>query len=514
VTSSSTDAFTDHPRLQDERYFAGVALIDGNRIAVGASDHIVLYDRATVTRERTIQLDADLATLAIVADEQGGVVTTGWDGTARVDLATGKTLWRRSLDQTRNCISLHLTSETTVACGSFGGLALLDISTGETQEVQADLQSGYAPQFETIDDQTLLVFPNNPSVWMRWRLDGGGAGSNIVGNGRELADGSEAGGTLIVTQPRGGGRMQLWDLERDVPVGGESDRIVTLGSGVVARFDEFELTSRLFRNEQMGEPRLERVSTGEEITLAVPDLPTRFNVMSGTSGQVAFAWWPESVVAFDPSSGEPLGPLMKVPSEQFDEVVSASETPDSALAVITWAEYRSGRTETAVFEIATGELLVRGLYDLHTSRVLDGRHLVGIAEDYARRYDLRTLEPVSALAKSIGGGALTSLSSDGRTLLNVGFDNTLMLYDLAADVAIGSPIRSVVDATRVPGGVLAQHGQSLLEALPDGIRVWDLRPAEQASSACALAGRALTPEEWAIYFPAEEQVDTCAELAS
>ena len=180
--------------------------------------------------------------------------------------------------------------------------------------------------------------------------------------------------------------------------------------------------------------------------------------------------------------------------------------------------------ETGVFDLRTGENLARGLYSVDHTRALEGGQFIGVAAENARRYDIRTLEPVSTLARALGGGMLTSASADGRTLLNVGFNNALTLYDLTADIALGPPLYSpaatlrLIDMftldERVPGGFLTADGETLLEAMPDGIRVWDLRPAEQAVDACALAGREMTPEEWATYFPGEEQVHTCAAIES
>ena len=118
----------------------------------------------------------------------------------------------------------------------------------------------------------------------------------------------------------------------------------------------------------------------------------------------------------------------------------------------------------------------------------------------------------------------TSVSDDGRTLLTSAAGNAITLYDLTADIALASPVDSpaaifrLLDGVRssllVPGGFLTADGDTLLEALRDGIRVWDLRPAEQASNACAVAGRELSAEEWATYFPGEPHVATCAALGS
>lgn len=502
---SSAATFDDHPKGIENFY--GVTLVDPRLVAVGAGDQLRLYDRATLALTRTIPLEGDESSMDVITDGQGGIVSTGWDGTVRVLLATGETLWRRFPDPTRNCYSLHPATDTTIACGSYEGVALVDLATGETRNARAALQLNEFPTFETIDDGSLLVALSVPPIWMRWRIDGGGTGSDVVAKGRELVDGPEKGGSLVVTQPvGGGGRMQLWDLGRDAPVGEEEDLIVPLGSGVVAKYPHYDSAN------QSGEPRLERQSTGERISLRIPGLPRSFNVLPGGWDPPAFAWWPDGIVAFDPSTGKPLGPVMRVPGVEF-RVLSASETPDSALAVVTWS-VDPAHSETGVFDIPTGRLLVRGLHDLDSSHALDDDQLIGVAPDYARRYDIHTLKPVSALARAIGGSQLTSVSTDGRTLLNVGFNNALTLYDLTADIALATPLDSDAPGARLRGGYLTADGDTLLEALPDGIRVWDLRVAEQAAQACALAGRELTKEEWSTYFPGEERVDTCAALTS
>lgn len=505
---------TAHPTFDDARYYAVPVVVDEELVAVGAAEEIRVYDQASLARTRTIPLDGDKASEAIILDGHGGFVASGWDGTVRVD-RTGSILWRRYGDPTQNCVALHAATADTIACGSYGGLAVVDLDTGETTGDHAPLQYNRKATFATIDSESLLAFPTIPAVWVRWRIDGGGAGTDVIARGRELVDGPDAGGSLVVTQPVGGGPMQLWDTVRDAPVGAESGLIVALGQGVVARFADYEPVPLYARYAwQWGSPRLEHAATGEDIPLRIPGLPDSVNVYAGGWGAPAFAAWPDGVVAFDPSTGLALGPVLRLPDEGFIEVKAISETPDETRAVITWYNEKRAAQETGVFDISTGDLIARGLFGLEGSLAVDDDRLVGIGEDYARIYDIRTLEPLSALARAAGGGNRISVSLDGRTLLNIGYNNTLTLYDLSTEAVLGRPIDGPADATRVPGGFLTADGESLLQALPDGIRVWDLRTQHQAEHACALAGRELTADEWATYLPGQEPIDTCAELTT
>ena len=89
VRTSSARAFDDHDFKDQD---LGVALVDDRLVAVGAGDRVHFYDRETLAPTRTIPLEGDVASLDIVADGQGGIVTTGWEGTTRVDVATGQIL--------------------------------------------------------------------------------------------------------------------------------------------------------------------------------------------------------------------------------------------------------------------------------------------------------------------------------------------------------------------------------------------------------------------------------------
>ena len=502
------------PPMDQVEFYAPPVVVDDQLVAAGAGDEIRFYDQDSLVLVRTVPLDADRSAESLINDGRGGLVSAGWDGFARI-ASDGTILWRRFGEATETCVALHLASPDTIACGSYGGLSLIDLDTGETTGTAAPLQYNRKALFDTIDEESLIAFPTVPAVWLRWRIDGGGAGADVVAKGRELLEGPEAGASLVVTQPSGGGPMRLWDIDRDVPVGEESARIVPLGSGVVARFAEHEPGPLFARYErQWGSPALERVSTGEEIPLRIPGLPDSVNVYPGGWPTPAFAAWPDGVVAFDPATGEAIGPIIRLPQGRFVDVKSISETPDSTRAVITWWNDKRSTSETGVFDIATGDLVARGLFGLEGSLIVDDDRVVGVAEDDARIYDLRTLEPVAALARAAGGGNRIAVSIDGRTLLIVGYNNTLTLYDLAGNIALAGPVDGAADATRIAGAFLTSDGERLIEALPNGIRVWDLRTRQQSRSACALAGRELTPDEWSTYFPGEEQVETCAALAA
>lgn len=506
-TRESTAGAFDVPSESSDAH-SGAAIVDGE-IAVTAGDRVRLFDRDTLALTRTAVLDGKVATWDIVADGEGGVVTAGWDGTVRTDLTSGATVWRRETEGEAQCSNLHLIDADSLVCGSYLGLTRLDLATGMAETATTTLQLNRTPYLATIDDDSMLVSVELPPVWMTWRTDQGGAGAEIVAKGRELIEGPQHGDPLVVTRSMGGGPMRLWDIDRDVAVGDESTRITLLGSGVAARFD--------------GEARvsLERIATGERFGLRIPGLPEDADVMAGGWEPPAFAVWDSGIVAFDPMTGEPLGEQLAVPAAADLVVWSISETRDGKRAVVSFET--AGRLETAVFDLASGAMLAGGLTDIESSQVVDDEYFVGVSESEVHLYDLATLDPVSALPRAIGGGQWTSVSLDGRTLLNVGWNNAITLYDLTAGIALASPLRSdmhsfafadgAIVGFRI-GGFLTADGEVLLERVSEGIRVWDLRPSAQARDACTLAGRELTEEQWETYFPGEAQVATCAELGS
>ena len=206
-----------------------------------------------------------------------------------------------------------------------------------------------------------------------------------------------------------------------------------------------------------------------------------------------------------------MGEPMMVPGRRVDVAFSASTTPDEERVAFTWWDDKRLVAETAVFDIQTGEMLVSGLPDVDSTLVIGTDELIAVTEQTAQRVALDTLQPRSTLARATGGSWALDVSLDRRTLLNVGLNNRLTLYDLTRDIVLGEPIDTSGGGVR--GGYLSADGKTLITALPDGILLWDLVPEHQALAACALAGRELSEQEWATYFPGEKPVATCEVLA-
>ena len=79
------------------------------------------------------------------------------------------------------------------------------------------------------------------------------------------------------------------------------------------------------------------------------------------------------------------------------------------------------------------------------------------------------------------------------------------LYDQDTLRAVGETFPS----EDVP--VLFRDGDTLATNTPAGIVLWDLNPDNWETAACRMAGRNLTADEWATYFPEEEPRATCAD---
>jgi WD40 repeat protein len=116
------------------------------------------------------------------------------------------------------------------------------------------------------------------------------------------------------------------------------------------------------------------------------------------------------------------------------------------------------------------------------------------------QYSLDTLERV----RSFGGsrGLITDLrgTADGTLIATLGGDHEVILYDVATGVRIGTTITIPDDqhnyvSLSLDGRSLAAGGE--VADGDDTPQVWNLDPERWAHAACRVAGRNLTPDEWA-----------------
>jgi WD40 repeat protein len=134
----------------------------------------------------------------------------------------------------------------------------------------------------------------------------------------------------------------------------------------------------------------------------------------------------------------------------------------------------------------------------------DGSRLViGTAAGTIRVAAARDLTPISATAAATSGYVMSvSFAPDGDTVVSGGDDGTMAFWDGRTLRPIGSPIRSVRGGQwltwfRGDGSVTGYT-----PGAADDTELWFTMPAtpeQWLSSACALAGTPLTPDEWDRY---------------
>jgi WD40 repeat protein len=101
-----------------------------------------------------------------------------------------------------------------------------------------------------------------------------------------------------------------------------------------------------------------------------------------------------------------------------------------------------------------------------------------------------------------------SFAAEDRLLASVSQDGTLRLWDPPTGQPIGGPMRT---DTRAIDNIVTV-GPSATVALTlagDDVTTWDLDVDGWAGRACALAGRALSEEEWAVYSDGRPYEPSC-----
>ena len=95
----------------------------------------------------------------------------------------------------------------------------------------------------------------------------------------------------------------------------------------------------------------------------------------------------------------------------------------------------------------------------------------------------------------------------GNTLVSAGLDGRVTLWDGHTGAALGTIVASQNVAT---GARFAPDGHTVVIASTDGtVARWDTRVEQWIATACTIAGRSLTPTEWADILADRTYIDTC-----
>jgi DNA-binding SARP family transcriptional activator/tRNA A-37 threonylcarbamoyl transferase component Bud32/WD40 repeat protein/molybdopterin-guanine dinucleotide biosynthesis protein len=491
----------------------------GDELLLGAADgSLRIFDAATFELRRTVALAPD--TLASIRPlDDGTVLTAGRRGVTRVDPDSGRVLWQHEQGVSAvgdgasgaTCTHLALIEQRgTFYCGNaYGRLAEHDLGSGYAIRV-LDAQNGNSGTLWPARDGTELVsFADNEPVVSRWRLDGSGPITHLIApgfRGWSFNPGSD----LLIVEQRGGVLEGYPSNIIDV----ESGEIVHTLDGLVNAdwLDDDTVTGAIVNDDGSVETAHIDLAAGELVAdgVIVDPIPNRAVIDLGKQRMlVVFNDGPDATITqFDPRT-ERIGPEISVDGY----VSSAISRSGHRIAAGTerGVEIYDGFTGEQVGAIAGTDL--RGVFITVTDQLF-----VSSLGGQLTLYDLDTLEPI----RSFGGsrGHITQLhgTADGTLIATNGGDHSVILYDVASGVRIGTPITIADDesnwiALSLDGQWLSIGGEPF-----DGThatQIWDLEPEQWASAACRVAGRNLTREEWASNIGALAPYRaTCSDLPS
>ena len=139
----------------------------------------------------------------------------------------------------------------------------------------------------------------------------------------------------------------------------------------------------------------------------------------------------------------------------------------------------------------------------------DGKTLAtGGGTGDVRLWDASDGAPIGRPVKA-SAGFVTSISwgADGQQLLTGGTDGTVRLIDVASQSVSGS---LPGESDQHVGVTYSSDGRDVLASYDSGSAFdWQIGTADWASTACAVAGRTLTQDEWAQYLPGRPYQPAC-----
>lgn len=131
-------------------------------------------------------------------------------------------------------------------------------------------------------------------------------------------------------------------------------------------------------------------------------------------------------------------------------------------------------------------------------------------DEMVLKYDVSSLTP-KTLYQPYTNVESIAWFPDGQHFVSGNWDKTLLLWDADAETPIGQPL--VGHQAIVSSVALIPDGNLLFSASTDGkIMVWDVNIQHWLDAACIRAGRNFSDAELGLFFPGEDDRDTCLNL--
>jgi len=131
----------------------------------------------------------------------------------------------------------------------------------------------------------------------------------------------------------------------------------------------------------------------------------------------------------------------------------------------------------------------------------DGRQLASGSDDQTiRLWSTSTGRPEGELRGHTDMVQALVYSPDGKILASSGQDGTVRLWSVPAQVELGAPLIDV-RGSYAPSLAAGPAALSLAAVNGAAVDIWPFTPTAWAHAACSMAGRDLTPIEWATYAP-------------
>ena len=436
----------------------------------------------------------------VLVSRHGLLVTSGENAIVAFDRRTGRRRWTVDLrggtyEDPCPFVAIADTART-LYCGSyFGQIEERNLMTGDRTGRTLDPQIGSVGDLAvSADGRELIAFAAQSGVVSRWRLDGSGPVTRLVGRGRIATDGYATG--LLPTSSRARlmagvvpAAAALLDPDRDrivTRVPGAAD-LGWVGSGLLgaqwsdgsAKVYDVARARRVlptpFRNQVEGVWRSPDETRLFLATKHGTDLPGPFEVR-----------------AYDATTLAPLGHAAKL---RAYAVNSVSMTHGGGRLVVTIDTGK--KFVTHVFDAGTGRRVATGLVGQELTLLSPADDLVAVSvRGQLALYDLATLRPKATFAGARGLVSSLQFSSDSSTLVVTSPDQAVQIYDVASRLRLGDAL--VSDSPRTEGW-LRPDGQAVAVNQGQGIAVWNIDAKHLLTAACALAGRELTRTEWATY---------------